>query len=289
MSENSFHPNNVHKNGYDFTLLLQSNPDLKSFIISSQINEQTIDFSNPRAVKELNKSLLVQHYNITKWGIPKGFLCPAIPSRADYIHHIADLFENHKDLKGLDIGTGANCIYPILGTQIYGWKFIASDISDKSLKSAKTNLDHTPSLKENIILRQQKNARNIFTGLIQEEDKFDFSICNPPFHSSKEAADKENFKKYKNLNLDNPEPLNFGGQSNELWCDGGELLFLKNMIRESQYFKEQCTWFTSLISKKENVRPLKVALKKLKAKTVKVIPMAHGKKISRILVWSFQQ
>lgn len=30
------------------------------------------------------------------------------------------------EIKGFDIGTGANCIYPLLGASILGWKFVGS-------------------------------------------------------------------------------------------------------------------------------------------------------------------
>ena len=45
--------------------------------------------------------------------------------------------------------------------------------------------------------------------------------------------------------------LNFGGNANELWCEGGELRFLLNMITESRKFRKNCKWFTSLVSKEK--------------------------------------
>jgi 23S rRNA (adenine1618-N6)-methyltransferase len=37
----------------------------------------------------------------------------------------------------LDIGTGASCIYPILGQTVYQWHFVASDIDPISINTAK--------------------------------------------------------------------------------------------------------------------------------------------------------
>lgn len=39
--------------------------------------------------------------------------------------------------------------------------------------------------------------------------------------------------------------LNFGGQQQELWCEGGEVAFITQMIAESQQFGRQVKWFTS--------------------------------------------
>jgi 23S rRNA (adenine1618-N6)-methyltransferase len=286
MLEKSLHPRNKHKNGYDFESLAKTNSRLESFLFKNSHGNTTIDFSDPQAVKTLNKSLLQKHYGIPNWEIPEEYLTPPIPSRVDYLHHLADLFDKKKDIRCLDIGVGANCIYPLVGHQEYGWNFVGSDIEKESLETAQKNIDAHPFLKDAIELRQQHNTNHIFNGIVKEGEIFDCSICNPPFHSSEAAARKGTLRKTNNLNTSNA--LNFGGQHHELWCQGGELFFLKNTIRESQYFKNQVTWFTSLVSKKENIRPLKVALKKAKATRFKIIPMKHGNKISRIFLWSYQ-
>ena len=47
------HPRNKHKNGYDFDVLTQHNKNLISFVTKNDYGNFTIDFSNPKAVKEL--------------------------------------------------------------------------------------------------------------------------------------------------------------------------------------------------------------------------------------------
>jgi 23S rRNA (adenine1618-N6)-methyltransferase len=81
--------------------------------------------------------------------------------------------------------------------------------------------------------------------------------------------------------------LNFGGQANELWCEGGERQFLYNMITESALFSSQVGWFTCLVSKQENVVPAIELIKKMGAKESKVVPMAQGNKKSRFIAWRF--
>ncbi len=124
----------------------------------------------------------------------------------------------------------------------------------------------------------------------KNNEKFDLTMCNPPFHSSLEAAIKANERKVSNLNKGNKEikkGFNFGGQKAELWCNGGELLFLKKMAKESVKFSSQVNWFTSLVSDKDNIKPLIKLLEKLGTKEVKVLEMSQGQKISRVLAWKF--
>lgn len=192
----------------------------------------------------LNKALLAHFYNIKKWSIPKGYLCPPIPGRADYIHYIADLLaEFHNDdiptgskIKGLDIGIGSNCIYPIVGNSVYGWSFVGSDIEKESINSSEKIIESNPSLLGNVECRLQINPDSIFTGIIKENDKFDFTLCNPPFHKSQKEAEAGSKRKVQNLTKQvvDKASLNFGGKKNELWCKGGEVAFVKAMIRQSK-------------------------------------------------------
>ncbi|XPF96368.1 23S rRNA (adenine(1618)-N(6))-methyltransferase RlmF [Colwellia sp. RE-S-Sl-9] len=300
-TKNKLHPRNKHKSNYDFNLLCSLTPELKPFVFTNIHNNETIDFSNSEAVFLLNKSLLITNYNISFWDIPEGSLCPPIPGRADYIHYLADLLKEtnqnkipHKEvINVLDIGTGANCIYPIIGTCQYQWEFVGTDVNDASIISAKKIVQQNNSLINKVEIRKQLSPHLIFTGIIKEHEKYDLTLCNPPFHSSEEEACKGSLRKWNNLNKNkNGEPthnnlLNFGGTSNELWCEGGEIAFIKKMIKESLLFSSQVLWFTCLVSKKENIRPLQLALKKVKCFNVKIIKMEQGQKTSRFIAWSF--
>ena len=291
IKKGELHPNNPHKGRYDFKILIEKLPELKSFIIKNPIGEDTIDFSDNQAVICLNKALIKTYYNIDNWDIPAGFLCPPIPGRADYIHYIADLLTKKKNINVLDIGTGANCIYPIIGSQTFSWNYTASDIDPKSIENAQKIIDSNENLKNKVKLKLQKDRNHIFVGVIEKNDRFDLTMCNPPFHSSLEDALKANQRKVDNLNKGNnniQKGLNFGGQKAELWCPGGERLFLKKMAKESAIFASQVYYFTSLISNKENVKPTIKVLEKLGAKC-QVLEMSQGQKISRVLAWTFNQ
>ncbi|MFT6984420.1 MAG: 23S rRNA (adenine1618-N6)-methyltransferase [Psychromonas sp.] len=294
------HPRNLHHGSYDFTQLCAVCPQLSPLVIHNPNGQPTIDFSDHQAVLILNQALLKCFYKIDFWKIPQGYLCPPIPGRADYIHYLADLLAQSgngevptgKQVKVLDIGTGANCIYPIIGSQSYGWSFVATDIDPVSIKIAdlivKSNRNLTPFIK----LLLQKNSNAIFDGIIKKQDKFSLTICNPPFHASMEQALAGNSRKVNNLSKGKKvanDGLNFGGQENELCCVGGEIAFLTQMCKESRSYGQQVYWFSSLVSKSENISPLKKLLAELGAKQVRVVNMAQGQKISRLLAWSFQQ
>ena len=290
------HPRNLHNQGYDFPALVTSYPALASHVKPNPYGDLSIDFSNPLAVKTLNAALLNRHYNIAGWDIPDGALCPPIPGRADYIHYIADLVgPENPDIKLLDIGTGANGIYPLLACRIYGWQCVGSDINAQSLANVAAIIASNPELKDRFTLRTQNDKNHIFEGIIQSDECFDVSVCNPPFHASQDEALKSSQMKASNLARNRGEEkattkapnLNFGGQGAELWCKGGELLFLKKMVRESQVYSSQCRWFTSLVSKSDNLRPLKKLMLKVGAVDIREIEMKQGNKVARVLAWTF--
>jgi 23S rRNA (adenine1618-N6)-methyltransferase len=292
------HPRNRHRERYKFDELIRAFPALGPFVRLNEYQDESIDFSNPDAVIMLNKALLKHYYDIDRWDLPAGYLCPPVPGRADYIHYIADLLASSNGgviptgpaIKCLDIGVGANCIYPIIGSKEYGWSFIGSDIEPAAIKSAQKIVDDNASLKEKIELRLQTHANEIFRGIIRKDEHIDITICNPPFHASLQEAQAGTLRKLSNLShkrVTKPT-LNFGGKNTELWCEGGEEKFVQRMIRESKQFSSSCFWFSTLISKSSNLKGVYTALKQAKAVDVKTIPMNQGNKISRIVAWTFQ-
>ncbi len=285
-TKEGLHPKNKHKDGYDFEKMVQSNLKLKEFVFTNEYGTETIDFSNPKGVKELNKALLFSEYKITTWNFSDENLCPPIPGRVDYIHHLADLIggSSEEKITILDIGTGASCVYPLLGVSEYDWNFVATDIDLDSLDSAQDIIDDN-GFSAKIELRQQVDERNVLKGILEDQDLFTATMCNPPFYKSAEEAQGANRRKTRNLG--NNAVRNFAGNNNELWYVGGEKAFLHTYLYESSQFPKSSTWFTSLVSKKENIESLQKSSEKLKAKEFKVIPMSQGNKVTRIVAWRF--
>lgn len=286
------HPANPFKSGYDLTALAELLPALAPKIRTSKAGRPTIDFADPEAVKLLNKALLQKHYGIGLWDIPKGYLCPPVPGRLDYLLHLKDLLGEEgkgKEVNILDIGTGANLIYPILGSQAMKWNFVATETDATALKTANAIIQAN-RLQKRIELRRQKDKQSILHGVIGEGEYFAASICNPPFYGSAAEAEKHSQAKWHKLgrsNFKQPTIRNFGGNDNELWTKGGEKAFLLRLIQESKEYPKASSWYTSLLSAKRHETPVVQALKREKPKRVEIIPMGQGSKVSRIIAWQW--
>jgi 23S rRNA (adenine1618-N6)-methyltransferase len=291
------HPRNAHNNRYDFPALVAVCPELQSVVAVNKYGDESIDFSNPKAVKLLNKALLKFFYKIDHWDIPNGYLCPPIPGRADYVHYLADLIAKYnqgviprgKKIVGVDVGVGANCIYPILGHQLFGWSFIGTDVDDQALDNAQRIINQNENLQGAITLLRQLRIDSLLKGVITPDVQFDFTICNPPFHASAEEAKQASMRKVSNLKGKRVKSpiLNFGGHHFELWCEGGEEGFITKLANESAGYGQQCFWFTSLVSKQPTIPIITKLLTQLKATEIKVVEMAQGQKISRFIAWTF--
>ena len=177
---------------------------------------------------------------------------------------------------------------------------VGSDIDPMAISSAKKIISRNKATLQNkLSVKQQTNEQNIFAGVVEDSDRFDFCMCNPPFHTSPEQALVGSQRKISNLNKNkqkrqshlsvqkNASELNFAGQSNELWCEGGELQFIQRMIQQSPEYAKQIDLFTSLVSKKDHLKDLYKMLEKVGAKSVKTIDMTQGQKVSRFIAWSF--
>lgn len=293
--KNNLHPRNPHRSRYNFQQLIEVTPELAKFVYVNDYQNQTINFADPQAVKLLNQAILKSFYQVKFWDIPQGYLCPPIPGRADYLHYAADLlassFEGKipqgKEIRVLDVGVGANCVYPLIGQAEYGWSFVGSEIDAGAIASAQKIIERN-HLNQLISIRKQTSAQHLLKGIIAPGEFFHLTLCNPPFHASEAEAREGSQRKLKNLGL-KKDVLNFGGQARELWCPGGEFSFVKRLIEESAEFSQQVLWFSSLISKGTNLGPLQKILSKQKVTSMRTIEMSQGQKVSRMLAWSFKQ
>jgi 23S rRNA (adenine1618-N6)-methyltransferase len=297
VEKGSLHPRNLHIGRYDLAQLCVGSPQLKAFVAPNQYGDESVDFSNPEAVKALNGALLKYFYKVDGWDIPEGYLCPPIPGRVDYIHYMADLLAESNNgniptgakIKVLDIGVGANCVYPLIGNSVYGWQFVGTDIDAKAIASAEQIVAINQQLKGAIELRLQANRADIFKGVVGDGEIFDLVVCNPPFHSSRQEAQAGSDRKWENLGVaeDKKDVLNFGGINTELWYAGGEAAFIGKMINQSLALARQCLWFSSLVSRRETLPVIYKALGRLGAIDIKTISMSQGQKISRVVTWTF--
>lgn len=295
------HPRNRHRARYDFAALCACAPELVRFLRPSPHGDATIDYADPAALLALNRALLLTYYGLADWFLPPGYLCPPIPGRADYVHYAADLLASGNktgaiprgpSVSVLDLGTGANLVYPILGRAEYGWRFVATDIDPVALENATRLVAANPSLAGFVELRRQSSPTALLRGIVRPGDRFDLTLCNPPFHASAAEAAAGSARKTRNLGTARPgsrarPPLNFGGRPAELWCPGGEVAFVSRLIAESSEFRTQVRWFTTLVSSHDSIPRLRRALAAVHPTEVRTIDMAQGQKRSRLLAWTF--
>jgi 23S rRNA (adenine1618-N6)-methyltransferase len=290
------HPRNRHAGGYDFPRLVKAIPELEPFVQRARHGGPSIDFADPAAVKALNRALLAEAYGIRGWDIPEGYLCPPIPGRADYLHHLADLLATDAEgtiprgpaTRALDVGVGANAIYPLIGHREYGWSFVGSDLDAVALDSARHILAANPGMDEAILLRRQTDRNASFAGVVQPGERFDLTLCNPPFHGSMREVREAAQEKWRKLGRGAGRPFrNFGGQGAELWCEGGEAGFIHRMIIESLGLRDRVRWFTTLVSSSASLPSVHRALRQGEALEIRTVAMAQGQKQSRFVAWSF--
>jgi 23S rRNA (adenine1618-N6)-methyltransferase len=294
------HPRNRHPGQYDFAALVAASPALGRFVTTNRFGNRSIDFAKPAAVKALNQAILLTQYDIRQWEVPPQYLCPPIPGRADYIHHLADLLATANGgtiprgpmICAFDVGVGASAIYPLIGYREYGWRFVGSESDPAAMTSAQRIVRANPGLDKFITLRRQKVPLQLFAGVVKEDEHFDVAMSNPPFHASATEAMKGTRRKWNNLGK--PEAagrgaplLNFGGQESELWCEGGEVGFISRMISESTQVPGLCLWFTSLVSKEASLPLIVRVLQAAHVRERRVIEMTHGQKRTRIIAWTF--
>jgi 23S rRNA (adenine1618-N6)-methyltransferase len=291
------HPRNRHAGGYDFPLLVQVSPELGPFVQPAKHGGASIDFADAAAVKALNRALLAEAYGIRGWDIPPGYLCPPIPGRADYLHHLADLLAGSNRgvipkgaaVRVLDVGVGANAIYPLIGQREYGWSFVGTDLDGVALVAAARILAANPGLGTAIQLRHQLDRNAIFAGVVRPEERFDLTLCNPPFHGSLREAREATQQKWRKLGCGGAgQARNFGGQGAELWCPGGEVGFIRRMVEESVPLRDHVRWFTTLVSSSTSLSAIQRALRQAGALDVRTVPMAQGQKQSRFVAWRFR-
>jgi 23S rRNA (adenine1618-N6)-methyltransferase len=274
--------NKYFNNPPNFEELANKYSEFKKYVYKNKFGSFSINWKNKEAVKELCKCLLKNDFRLNYWDIPDGFLIPSITSKCNYINWIDDLLDeinivNKKHInKGLDIGTGANCIYPLLGHQIYGWNFKCSELNQEAIEVAEKIIQNN-KLNKNIEIIKQVNEDNIFINIINPDDLFIFTMCNPPYFSKEET--KHN----------NPNTV-CEYNDKEVYCKGGEFQFISTMIEESKIYKNKIIWFTTLVGKKINFDKILKVLENIhEIKMIKTTTFYQGKLARWGVAWSYYE
>ena len=284
------HPRSAYAEGApDFRSLAQRQPDLLPFLKAGPGGRAGIDFKSFDATRALTRALLKEDYGIS-WWLPDGHLCPTLTSRVNYSLWVQDLLRlsappaaatDGGGLRGIDIGTGASAIYALLCAAAFGWRMLATDVTDAALAGAAANVAANPQLAELVELRDARaegrpSGAAVLDGVLRDgESGFGFCMCNPPFFDSLADASR------------NPRTA-CGGSPAEMVYPGGEAAFVRRIVEDSRSLGTRVWWYTSLLGKKATLRALVAELRGPGGPAaIRTTEFSQGKTQRWGLAWSY--
>lgn len=271
----------------DFAYLASKYPDFKQHIQINLNGRVSLNFKDPEAVRALTCTLLREDFGLSI-DIPLERLIPTVPLRLNYIHWVEDLI-GHQDSdqttlrRGIDIGTGASCIYPLLGATLNGWYFLATEVDDMCFNYAKKNVEQNNL--SDLIKVVKVPQKTLLMDALKEESEivYDFCMCNPPFFANQLEAKGVNSR---NSRRPPPSSVNTGGIT-EIMAEGGELEFVKRIIHDSLQLKKRLRWYSCMLGKKCSLAPLKEELRVQGVPKVTFTEFCQGRTMRWALAWSF--
>ncbi|XP_034025237.1 RNA N6-adenosine-methyltransferase mettl16 [Thalassophryne amazonica] len=280
----SMHPRNRYKDKPpDFAYLASKYPEFQQHVHTSLTGHPVVNFKEPEAVRALTCTLLKEDFGLTI-EIPLERLIPTVPLRLNYIHWVEDLIDGQrKPRKGIDIGTGASCIYPLLGATMNGWFFLATEVDDICFDYATKNVEQNNL--SDLIKVVKVPQKTLLMDALKEETAivYDFCMCNPPFFANQQEAKGVNSR---NSRRPPPSSVNTGGVT-EIMAEGGELEFVKRIIHDSLQLKKRLRWYSCMLGKKCSLAPLKEELRKQGVPKVTHTEFCQGRTMRWALAWSF--
>ncbi|TRY92542.1 hypothetical protein DNTS_024549 [Danionella cerebrum] len=279
----SMHPRNRYKDKPpDFVYLASKYTEFQKHVETTLTGRVTLNFKDPEAVRALTCTLLKEDFGLTI-EIPLERLIPTVPLRLNYIHWVEDLVGGQgNSQRGIDIGTGASCIYPLLGATMNGWFFLATEVDDICFNYAKKNVEQN-HLAELIKVVKVPQKTLLMDALKEESIVYDFCMCNPPFFANQLEAKGVNSR---NSRRPPPSSINTGGVT-EIMAEGGELEFVKRIIHDSLQLKKRLRWYSCMLGKKCSLAPLKDELRKQGVPKVTHTEFCQGRTMRWALAWSF--
>ncbi|KAJ7461592.1 S-adenosyl-L-methionine dependent methyltransferase [Mycena latifolia] len=279
------HPRNIYRLPPNFRELAEAYPSLEPCLISHP-GGFSIDFKDEVSQRRLTEALLHRDFGISL-DIPMNRLCPPVPNRLNYVLWIQDLIHSTgslvgRSVLGIDIGTGASAIYPLLSCKMNpDWLFIATDVDEFSLNSARANVERNDLLKRIQVFETTPEAP-IFAPLhVDPSSRVDFTMCNPPFYSSHEdvaaSADAKEFE---------PNAVCTGADV-EMITPGGESAFVRRMVDESIQLGDRCRWYTSMLGKMSSLTEVVGALREHAIENYGITEFIQGSTRRWAVVWSF--
>ncbi|KAM3965181.1 U6 small nuclear RNA (adenine-(43)-N(6))-methyltransferase [Aphomia sociella] len=284
MAMNRFmHSRNIYKIPPDFAKLAKMYPEFHNISKMDVTGKITIDFKDPYALRVLTKCLLKSDFNLDV-DIPEDRLVPTLPLRLNYILWIEDILSainKSNNVHGVDIGTGACAIYPLLATTKNKWHMLGTETDEKSFQKAQENI--TKNKLQDVIEVRKNETSSVIQHLFCVDSKqvYNFSMCNPPFYSSlQELCESRSPARL-------PPKNGFTGSPQELITDGGELEFCRKYIKESKEHQDEIIIYTTMIGHKYNLQELLQDLKE-EGITFTYTEFCQGRVTRWGLAWTYQ-
>ncbi|XP_033748089.1 RNA N6-adenosine-methyltransferase mettl16-like [Pecten maximus] len=292
MALNKFmHPRNLYKNKKpNFQNLALKYPDFRKFVFPDVTGKLFLDFKHPDSLRQLSITLLKEDFDL-KLELPLDRLVPTVPLRLNYIHWLEDVLTASragKCIKGIDIGTGSSCIYPLLSCRINkDWTFLASEVDEKNFIYTQRNIENN-GMKERIkVKRASAVDETVLCSVLEDEsDMFDFCMCNPPFFA--DHLEAQAVAKSRNYSRTDPKSACTASFTESI-VEGGEVNFLKRMIKDSMELRNKIRIYSSMIGKKSSLPPLKEELRRLQVPKFTTTEFCQGKTMRWGLAWTFDQ
>lgn len=280
------HPRNIYKTPPDFKSLALEFPDFCKYLKQDITGKVTFNFKDVNALRTLSTILLKKDFGLDV-DIPTNKLIPTIPLRLNYLLWIEDLLSiinSKENIYGIDIGTGASCVYPLIGAKKFGWYMIGTDIDEDSIIDARSNVARNSLDNQIQLLKVSGNTIFEEINIDNSEKIYDFCMCNPPFFSTPQELNPF----FKSRKTSRPIPKNaFCASINEVVINGGEIEFISKIIEESVKFKNKIKIFTTMVGHKNSLPHLKSKLRNVDVTSFKQTEFCQGHTTRWGLAWTF--
>ncbi|XP_046680018.1 U6 small nuclear RNA (adenine-(43)-N(6))-methyltransferase-like [Homalodisca vitripennis] len=285
MSLNKFmHPRNVYRKPPDFKALAIKYPEFRKYAKQEISGKVSIDFKNKESLRALTSTLLKEDFGLDV-EIPLNRLIPTLPLRLNYLLWIEDILAANRKtsdiVKGIDIGCGASCVYPLLAAKHFQWQMLGTEVDEESVLIASNNVTRN-GLSDRITI-QKTPERTMLDGVLEADTVYDFCVCNPPFFSSEEELEPQNVARSPSR----PPPRNaMTGASWELVTPGGEVAFVESIIQDSLKLKDKVRVYSVMLGHKTSVGKILAALKKPEVQKVTSYKFCQGRTTRWGIAWT---
>ncbi|CAH8502253.1 unnamed protein product [Schistosoma turkestanicum] len=257
--------------------------------VKDECGRVTLDFRIPSHLSALSKALLLNDFGLNV-DFPGDRLIPTVPLRLNYILWLEDLIKGlqrfSERVKILDIGVGASCIYPLLGSAKNSWQFFGTESDVRNFSLAKENVDKN-NLSKSIKLfhiTENTSSLDVVFGGTENTTYLHAVMANPPFFS--DTSDAVGSNTCRSLKRPPPKTISSAAR-HESQTVGGEVYFCIRLIRDSIRYSTRVGVFTIMLGKKSSVSSVRRILHKFKITQISVYEMCQGRIMRWGVAWTF--